>query len=381
MPAELLRHHKVEIIKIWEKRVRKEIPAANASSNLALRNQLPNVLDDLASILEKHIGIKELSQHEKFEEIIQNSLEHGRHRATSTHYTVKQLIQEYILFHRTLTEFLVKHEKYSSEVGIILKYSLETAMLNSASSFTDSLQEMREKLVGTLAHDIRTPISAAHFALDILQPDIDRNRFEKLKKMGLKSVKKSLELLENILDSITVKAGEGVSLNFEETDILKEIKWVHNEASEIYSNRIDLKCKEEEITGIFDGTAIRRVVENLVTNAVKYGSREAPISIIVEDHHEKEMVAIKVHNYGNPIAEEERENIFKFLNKDRSRNPTKLESWGMGLTLVKSVASAHGGDVCLVSNEIDGTTFSLSLYKNANHPGKVKTEVNFKKQG
>lgn len=379
MPAEIIRKEKFKIINAWEKRVKEDILAAKSSTNLALRNQLPNVLDDLADILERHIGIKELEKHEKFEEIIKNSLEHGRHRATSSNYTVRQVLEEYVLFHRTLTEFLLDHNAYTNEVGIVLKYAMETAMLNSASSFTDSLQEMREKLIGTLAHDIRTPITAAHFALDILQPDTEQARFSELKKMGTKSLKKSLDLLEDILDSISVKAGEGVSFNFQKTNILSEVKWVHNEASEIYSHEIELKCDKKEITGIFDGTAIRRVLENLVTNAVKYGSPNAPITILVEEEEDKDLVVLKVHNFGNPIPKEKQQSIFKFLNTEKSRNSNKLQSWGMGLTLVSSVAQAHGGEVKLTSNEEEGTTFSLSLYKNANQPGKVQTEVNFQK--
>lgn len=379
MPAEIIRKEKFKIINAWEKRVKEDILAAKSSTNLALRNQLPNVLDDLADILERHIGIKELEKHEKFEEIIKNSLEHGRHRATSSNYTVRQVLEEYVLFHRTLTEFLLDHNAYTNEVGIVLKYAMETAMLNSASSFTDSLQEMREKLIGTLAHDIRTPITAAHFALDILQPDTEQARFSELKKMGTKSLKKSLDLLEDILDSISVKAGEGVSFNFQKTNILSEVKWVHNEASEIYSHEIELKCDKKEITGIFDGTAIRRVLENLVTNAVKYGSPNAPITILVEEKEDEDLVVLKVHNFGNPIPKEKQQSIFKFLNTEKSRNSNKLQSWGMGLTLVSSVAQAHGGEVKLTSNEEEGTTFSLSLYKNANQPGKVQTEVNFQK--
>ncbi|MDX1542770.1 MAG: hypothetical protein R3214_02405 [Christiangramia sp.] len=49
----------------------------------------------------------------------------------------------------------------------------------------------------------------------------------------------------------------------------------------------------------------------------------------------------------------------------------------MGLTLVKSVAEAHGGKVGLQSDEEHGTTFSISLIKNANSPGKIRTELNY----
>ena len=147
--ADIIKTNSNRIMKSWEDRVIKVIPAAQDSSNLALRNQLPNVLDDISEILSRYNGFLEIENNEKYDEIIKNSLDHGRHRATSSHYTVRQILEEYVIFHRVLTDLLVKNDVYTKEVGIVLKYTLETAMLTSASSFTDSLQEMREKLVGT----------------------------------------------------------------------------------------------------------------------------------------------------------------------------------------------------------------------------------------
>ncbi len=373
--SEVLRDCGPLIINKWEQEVKEEIPAAYISSNLALRNQLPSVLKDFADIIERYGDLKELEANEKFEEIIKNTLEHGRHRATSSHYTVQQILKEYIIFHRVLTETLLDRNVYSHGVGIILKYALENAMLNSAGSFSDSLQEMREKLIGTLAHDIRNPITAAYFALDVLDQEIDPERFKSMKSMGVRSLKKSLEMLEGLLDAIAVKAGEGITLSFAEIDIVKELKWVYKEASEIYSNEIIFNTTHKKVFGIFDGTAIRRVVENLVTNAIKYGSRKSPVELSVENKDEH--VIIKVYNEGKPIPKKDQDAIFEYLNRGRVSKDTSLESWGMGLTLVKSVAAAHGGHVELESAKEKGTIFSIYLKKNANKPGKIKTELNY----
>jgi len=375
LASAILEKNSSQIMNIWEERVLGQIPAAQSSSNLALRNQLPNVLEDIAEIIDRYDNIQEIEKFEQFEEIIQNSLEHGRHRATSSHYTVKQILQEYIIFHRVLTETLIKEEAYTENVGIVLKYTMETAMLNSAGSFSESLQEMREKLIGTLAHDVRNPISTAYFAFDILKVTNDKERQEKLITMGMRSLKKSLELVEGLLDAISVKAGEGIMLNFADTDIVKEIKWVANEASEIYTKEISFHTEANSMRGIFDGTAIRRVVENLVTNAMKYGTPDTPVKIQLEEVESS--VIIKVHNHGKAIDIENQSDIFNFLNRGKGSHDSGLESWGMGLTLVKSVANAHGGKVDLQSTDEEGTTFTITLQKEFNEPGKVRTELNY----
>lgn len=375
--ANAIRGNISKIMNEWEETVKDEIPASNDSSNLALRNQLPHLLDDIAAILKRYEGFAEIEKYEKYEEIIQNSLDHGRHRATTSHYTVEQILKEYIVFHRVLTQILTENDSYTREVGIILKYTIETAMYNSAHSFSESIQEMREKLVGTLAHDIRTPISSAYFSLDIMKHTKNEEKRENLRKMGLKSLKKSIALLEGLLDAISVKAGEGMTMHFNHIDVVKEIKWVQKEASGIYINKIELETEKPEIKGVFDGTAIRRIVENLVSNAVKYGHSTEPVNIKVEDLGEQ--VVIRVHNSGDPIPEKNRKDIFNFLNRNHKGQPHDLQSRGMGLTLVKSVAVAHGGKVELESTKNDGTTFSIYLGKSANKPGKVRTELNFEK--
>ena len=377
MPAasEILKIHSSEIMNNWESRVREEIPASLISRDRALRKQLPYVLNDIAEIIDEYDDHLALENHKKYKKIIKKSFEYGKHRAVSSHYTLKQILKEYVIFHKVLTETLIENDVYSREVGITLKYTLETAMLTSASSYSDSLQEMREKLVGSLAHDIRNPISAAYFALDIINANDDSPRINKLKRMGLRSLKKSLELVDGLLDAISVKAGEGLTLNFSQVDIVKEMRWVYKEAAEIYNNEIEFESDEREIVGVFDGTAIRRVVENLVTNAVKHGKRNSKIRMALEN--KKEEVVIKVHNIGDPIDESSQSKIFGFLNRGNNSTNTDLEGWGMGLTLVKSVAYAHGGKVNLESTKEKGTTFSISLKKRYNRPGKLRTQLDF----
>lgn len=374
--AQYIRDHNEEIIEEWENTVKKEIEASRETNSLALRNQLPHVLSDIAEIMERYNDFEEVKNNEKFEEIINNSIDHGRHRASSSAYDVGQILQELIVFHRVITENLRQHKHYNIEVGILLKYTLETAMFNTAKSFSNSLQSMREKLTGTLAHDIKNPISAAYLGINSLSYEDGPERFEKIKKLTLRSLKHSMELIEGLLDSISLKAGDGITFNFEDTDLMTDVTWVFNEASEIYSNDITLETTQKVIRGVFDGTAIRRVLENLVTNAIKHGAKNTPVKIKVDQAGD--LVNIRVYNEGKPIPEERQKDIFKFLNS-ADQEKGELKSWGMGLSLVKIVAEAHGGNVSVESND-EGTSFIITLNKASNHPGKRKSKLSYEEQ-
>ena len=371
--AHLIRENNTEIIDLWEKRVKSNIHASHQAQSLVLRNQLPHVLVDIAEIMEKYDDFQEVREDEKFQEIISNSLDHGRHRATTSNYTIAGILEEYLIFHQVLTDFLQKNEAYTTNTGILLKYTIETAMIKSSSSFNQSINDMKEKLVGTLAHDIRNPIAAASMALELLDVNEGAERLDTVKNMATRSLDHSLKLIEGLLDAITVEAGEGISLNFEELDIYKDIEWVVNEARLIFSNKIQFKSNSAEIPGVFDGTAVRRVLENLLTNAVKYGKHSSIIEVCVDDDSEK--VTITVHNNGDPIPEDKQTEIFEYLNSNPAENKSGLKSWGMGLSLVKTVAEAHGGEVNVKSTIEKGTEFTIVLMKQANAPGKTKSRI------
>lgn len=369
--ATILNEEKNFIMERWETEVSDTIPASHFSESLVLRDHLPDLLDDIIEILSHK---EESAREGMYRRIEEHSKEHGRHRASSSHYTISQILHEYILFHQILTELLTERGVFTEKVGAAVKYSLESSMLYSAKAFNDSLQEMQEKLIGILAHDMRNPISAALFAVDMMKPGQDQERFEKLRNMTRNGLKRTMDLIESLLDSVTVSAGQGMALDFKEVNIIEFIDAVYEEAAEVYSSRIDLKKPSGAVTGVFDGTMVRRMMENLISNAVKYGSRETPVNLSVEDQDER--VLLKVHNFGNPIAEENRKRIFQFLDSDLSNGA--LKSWGMGLTLVKAVAEAHGGKVEVESSKEKGTTFLVSLHKNSNSPGKKRAALNFR---
>ena len=372
--SQVLHDHSQQILSQWEISVNQHVTASHNTNNMVLRDHLPNMINDIADVLIRFHGQSDPSTAtEKFLEIVENSTDHGRHRAASATYTVDQVVHEYIIFHRVMTDVLRAHRVYDAEVADLLKYVLETAILQSVTAFTASLQEMQAKLVGSLAHDLRNPITNSLGLAKLMSCEKGSEHFEKLRTMMQRSLQKSLDLTEGLLDSITAEAGEGMMLTFYEDDMVKEIKTVHQEAIHIYNQEIRLVCPSDEIVGIMDGTAIRRLLENLITNAVKYGDANQPVTIEIEDY--TDTVNVSVLNYGNPISSERQQSIFEFM--DRGDQGTAMSTldhpgWGIGLSLVRVVAESHGGTVSLSSSEEKGTRFTIELSKR-NEPGKRRT--------
>lgn len=372
--ADIIENNKEQILNDWIKTIKEELESPRETAEIVLRNHVPLLLEDIIKIMETYDDFRISKEKSNFEGMLERSMGHGRHRSTSLGYDVEQVHREYIILHKILTKLLRDEKAYNTDVADLIKYIIENSMLYAIGAFTKSLDEIRQKLLAIMIHDLRNPISAAYLAVGVLRQEDEPERFNKVKEMTKTSIARSLELMENLLETVTVGPGEGVTMEFSESDLLKYIESVYHEASEIYSNKIILKCDVQEIVGVFDCAMVQRVLENIVNNAVKYGSRKSTITMTVIDS--PEYVTIDVHNQGNPIVVEKQKEIFKFLSTANGDGPAKLKSWGMGLTIVKAVAKGHGGKLNLESSGEHGTTFSLVLGKYKNKPGKVKTELN-----
>ena len=368
--VEVLKAQKENIINSWIREIREDVSVSRHTSRIVLRDHVPQLLDDVIGVMEKFEDFDFVQEDLIHHELFENSMEHGRHRAATKGYTLGQILREYIIFDKVISGYLLRANVHSPKAEAVIKYSIENAMLYSGIAFNESIQEVRQKFIALIAHDMRNPISAALFAMKMMKYEEGEERFELVRNMAVNSLNRSVELIEDLLDSITLEAGEGMTFNFSRQNIVECMTAVHHEAAESYSNQIILTCQKSEILGVFDGTMVRRVIENFVSNAIKYGEENTPVTLSCIDR--EEVVELSVHNLGNPIPPERQERIFSFLNTTHGSNPRGLKSRGIGLSLVKAVAEAHGGELRLQSNESEGTTFSISLKKHYQIPGKLR---------
>ena len=126
-----------------------------------------------------------------------------------------------------------------------------------------------------------------------------------------------------------------------------------------FGDRFMLKADRDKIDGFWNEDAIRRMIENLVNNAIKYGLAHELIIVTIEQSENN--VKLTVHNTGNPIPLSEQKNLFRTFHRTSSANNGDKKGWGLGLTLVRGVAEAHGGYVEVLSNPKDGTSFIVTM--------------------
>ena len=108
-----------------------------------------------------------------------------------------------------------------------------------------------------------------------------------------------------------------------------------------------------------DRDAMSQVVVNLLGNAVKFSAQEAEVNAILEESEDS--IILKIQDFGIGIPPDEIDKIFDKFYQGRSAHKLTVKGTGLGLTLVKHIVEAQGGEITVESTVGKGTTFSISL--------------------
>ncbi len=314
-----------QILHEWESHARKDIRAAKSAESLVLRNHLVDFLDDLEKAIKLRANQK-ISEEKSalLGHDFSSSQAHGRVRASTPNYTIDQVIKEYAIFRQVVMKALKGADRDKVGVEEIVSRQTELGMLNAATEFYNSLMAMQQKIFATISHDLRRPLQANYLFLELLEEETDKREREALLSRVQANQDRMNAMMTELLDSIGVEAGQGMRFVFEEVDLCASLAATKEESEVIYGDRIKFNLPSCPIRGTFDSSSITRLIENLVSNAFKYGDRHYRITVTIENFEDE--VSIKVHNWGNPIAPEDKEKIFNYLERGPEKNGEK-EGW------------------------------------------------------
>jgi signal transduction histidine kinase len=224
--------------------------------------------------------------------------------------------------------------------------------------------DLKNKFLGIAAHDLRSPIAAikgyADLFTDGLMGDLDADQKEAIRAMaGL--CEKMLVLINDLLDVSAIEAGR-LTLEMREVDLGAYLAEVHrNNALMARSKSIvlDLEIPESLSRVWMDPSRIDQVINNLITNAIKFS---APRSrIVLRAVPSEGAVAISVTDQGQGIPREEMSKMFQYFGRTNVLPTAGEKSTGLGLAIAKRMVEAHGGKIGVVSEPGKGSTFTFTL--------------------
>lgn len=222
--------------------------------------------------------------------------------------------------------------------------------------------ELERRLLGIVSHDLRNPLAAVKITALTLMNAGARSPLEMhaLQRI-VRSTRKMEELTSLFLDVSRARSLGGIPLTLERADMREVCRNALDELRVANPGRaITVNFDDGDGVGFWDATRVEQVLCNLVTNALKYGSPTAPVTVHVKLHGD--VVAISVHNKGAPIPAELMTVMFEpFKRGAGPGQATYPNSAGLGLYIVSEIVRAHGGTVGVTSTEQMGTLFTVIL--------------------
>jgi signal transduction histidine kinase len=226
------------------------------------------------------------------------------------------------------------------------------------------VNKMKTEFVFVASHQLRTPLSAILWEIELLikkrGDGLNEKQLESLNSISLLSGRMA-RLVSDLLDVARIDQGK-LMLRKDETDLFAIVDEIIKVLDPLIQSKnlqvVFEKCRDRcSILG--DAEKLRLVVENLVSNALKYSKNKGKIEIKIEKEGRDLIFSIQDDGVGIPASQQKM--VFnKFF---RSDNVVKYqtEGTGLGLYIAKNIVEQSGGKIWFQSKENVGTTFSFSL--------------------
>ncbi|MFN0049889.1 MAG: ATP-binding protein [Cytophagales bacterium] len=222
-------------------------------------------------------------------------------------------------------------------------------------------------IIGIVAHDLKSPLNNLKGLLDIFRMRIVQPTEEQTKYMDLmsKSIERMKSMISRILDVNAVEQKD-LNINMKEVDLAELIKNLVSDKLESAANKkihIRTEFSDKKYLAKVDDEFYYQVMENLITNAIKFSPFDKNIYLKLNDDNGK--VRTEVKDEGPGINDEERSKLFKKFSKLSARPTNGESSTGLGLSIVKRYVEAMNGHVWCESTVGKGTSFIVEFEKPA----------------
>jgi signal transduction histidine kinase len=253
------------------------------------------------------------------------------------------------------------------------------ANLASANEELGALHEEKDAFLAVLSHDMRSPLTNIHGYVTMLmaRPDISPEEREQMLQVVLRNEQVLLEIVNNILELRQLQTGGAVLLEQKAANIgLLSIEIIENSMAQALDKNIQLTYDintDGDLQRYFaqvDSEKMKRVIQNLVSNAIKYTPHDGCVILRVVGGSQQ--VVIEVEDTGYGIPAEDLPRIFDSFHRVRTHQ-TLATGTGLGLSIVQMLIEAHKGEIKVESEVGKGSKFSVVLPKDVAdsvpHPG------------
>jgi signal transduction histidine kinase len=224
-----------------------------------------------------------------------------------------------------------------------------------------NLLNLKSEFIASVSHEFKTPLTSMGAVIErLLDNEVkDPNKAKEYYRILSHDSERLKRLVKNVLDFTKIEEGKR-EYNPASTDIVGLVRQeVQSFEQENKDGHLEVRIEiNDVIPPVFvDEEAMSQALHNILDNAAKFSSQEKKINVRI--HRKKNSVEIAVQDKGIGIPENEQKRIFEKFYRGKQASHVSPTGTGLGLTLVKHIMDAHGGDVLIRSQPGEGTCVSL----------------------
>ena len=243
--------------------------------------------------------------------------------------------------------------------------ALRRAQLELAANYDRlrQLEKVRDNLVHMIIHDMRTPLAVIMGNLELLGMFLEDNFSEDVAKTlaaASAGVRRLTNMTNDLLDVSKMEEGK-MSLKCEACDLTALAKDVAGGLAAMDQTRSITVEANGSVMASCDAGVVRRILQNLISNAVKHTPEGSAVRLAVQDA--PITIRVSVIDQGPGVPVESRQKIFEKFGAMEMRKHQKYHSVGLGLAFCKLAIEAHGGSIGVDANEPNGSVFWFELKK------------------
>ncbi|NSX13847.1 sensor histidine kinase [Cupriavidus taiwanensis] len=354
------------ILTEWESFAATLMPAARHMDAPALRDHAQQILQavarDLSTPQTRH------AQREKSQGRAPR-LSDAPETAAQTHallrarhgFSINQMVSEYrALRASVLCLWLDACHPAPPELDDMMRFNeaIDQAVAESVAFFDAQAEQARNLLLGMLGHDMRSPLQTIQTTAQFLAA---LNAGEKVSEAAARLIRSGARmnsLLDDLCDFNRTKLGLGINIAPAGIDLAQVFGDAVDQLRAAHPHHRIEFAVHGNVQGTWDGLRLQQLLSNLVTNAVTYGTADAPVRVVVTGQDAQVLVA--VWNSGPPIDPQTLGQIFNPLRRGEDRHDRNAPGLGLGLYIAKEIATAHHGAIDARSDP-GGTVFEVQL--------------------
>ncbi|HWZ89540.1 MAG TPA: response regulator [Polyangiaceae bacterium] len=255
-------------------------------------------------------------------------------------------------------------EEVQARVRTHLALRSATVQLSRSYAKLQQLEQLREDLVHMVVHDMRSPLTVLSVHLEFLKNECQKLSPEAAGDLqaAIQGAQQVARMANDLLDVSRLEEGK-LNLKLAEHDLGGLAEKVRSSLSGFERGRtIELELMAPTVA-VCDSGLVQRILENLVSNAIKHTPSGSTIRISVGSRDRRALVAVSDQGPGVPV--EARQRIFEKFGVVSTRQQDRYHSAGLGLAFCKLAVEAHGGTIGVDPREPTGSIFWFELPPNA----------------